>query len=334
MSDATLTRSAFARAGLIGNPSDGYFGKTIAFTFSDFKATVSLTPSDRLLIAHDMSDKNEYESFQDLIDDVNLAGYYGGVRLIKATLKRFYQFVLERNGVALDGNVSVSFTSDIPMRVGLAGSSAIIISLLRALLDHYRVDIPLPEAATLALKVETDELGIPAGLQDRVVQTYQGIVYMDFNRERMNDFGYGNYERLTPAVLPPFYIAYCKRIGEGTEVTHSDLRRRFNDGDRLVRSRMKKLAENTDRFRDALDAGDLSLMNELIDMNFDIRTELVPIAPVYRNLVNIARNCGASAKFTGSGGAIIGIADDAAFHALENALDSRQFGLLRPTIAF
>lgn len=27
---------AFARAGFLGNPSDGYFGKTISFSFTEF----------------------------------------------------------------------------------------------------------------------------------------------------------------------------------------------------------------------------------------------------------------------------------------------------------
>ena len=34
--------TAFARAGLIGNPSDGYFGKTISFTIRDFAAKVPI----------------------------------------------------------------------------------------------------------------------------------------------------------------------------------------------------------------------------------------------------------------------------------------------------
>jgi len=36
----------------------------------------------------------------------------------------------------------------------------------------------------LALAVETEDLGIAAGLQDRVAQAYQGLVFMDFERGR------------------------------------------------------------------------------------------------------------------------------------------------------
>jgi glucuronokinase len=39
---------SYARAGLIGNPSDGYFGKTIAFTFSAFSAEVTMVETPEL----------------------------------------------------------------------------------------------------------------------------------------------------------------------------------------------------------------------------------------------------------------------------------------------
>jgi glucuronokinase len=39
---------SYARAGLLGNPSDGYFGKTIAFTFSEFFAQVTMYETPEL----------------------------------------------------------------------------------------------------------------------------------------------------------------------------------------------------------------------------------------------------------------------------------------------
>lgn len=38
--------------------------------------------------------------------------------------------------------------------------------------------------ARLAQSAESDELCIPAGLQDSVIQVYEGLVYMDFDRLR------------------------------------------------------------------------------------------------------------------------------------------------------
>ena len=41
---------AYARAGVLGNPSDGYFGKTIALTLQNFRSRTLLYPSARLEI--------------------------------------------------------------------------------------------------------------------------------------------------------------------------------------------------------------------------------------------------------------------------------------------
>ena len=39
------------------------------------------------------------------------------------------------------------------------------------------------------LETETKELGVPAGPQDRVIQVYEGLVYMDFATELMDPAG-------------------------------------------------------------------------------------------------------------------------------------------------
>jgi glucuronokinase len=41
---------SYSRAALIGNPSDGYFGKTIAFTFSKYLLKSKLSTSTRPFI--------------------------------------------------------------------------------------------------------------------------------------------------------------------------------------------------------------------------------------------------------------------------------------------
>lgn len=67
----------------------------------------------------------------------------------------------------------------------MSGSSAIVVATFKALLRHYGLcaaDLGLKKAAVpeVILSIERDELGISAGLQDRVIQTYGGLVAMDF----------------------------------------------------------------------------------------------------------------------------------------------------------
>ena len=92
-----LTRKrAYARAGLIGNPSDGYHGKTISISVRNFWAEVVLYEWDSVDIVLAEDDRARFSSVHDLARDVRLHGYYGGIRLIKATIKRFVEYCQAR----------------------------------------------------------------------------------------------------------------------------------------------------------------------------------------------------------------------------------------------
>jgi glucuronokinase len=328
-----VSTRAFARAGLIGNPSDGFFGKTISASVRNYAARVTLFESPELVIEPHRNDRTSFADLAELLEDVRLGGYYGGLRLIKGAIVRFSRHCRER-GIELPArNFTIRYDSDIPVRVGLAGSSAIITAAVRALCRFYGVEVPLDEQPNLVLSVETGELGIPAGLQDRVVQAYEGLVYMDFSREIMEEYGRGRYERLDPARLPPLYVAHSSRLGEGTEVPHSDLRKRFEAGDRTVHRAMREFAELTERFRAALAAGRVGEMHELMNRNFDLRASIVQISEANWRMVNTARNAGASAKFCGSGGAVVGICEgEKLFAELSAALAEIGAVTVRPKV--
>jgi len=325
---------AYPRAGLIGNPSDGYFGKTIAFAFRNYSAHIELWESPELELLPSRRDHSVFDSIIGLHEDVKKHGYYGGFRLLKATVKAFYDYCVGR-GIKLDNrNFTLRYRSDIPNRVGLAGSSALITACMRALMGFYNVVISRHSLANLVLSVENGELGIPAGLQDRVAQAYQGLVYMDFDRALMQARGYGRYENLDLALLPPVYVAFREDLSEGTEIYHNDLRARWNRGDAEAIEAMKFWAELTVRFRAALQAGDRAEMNRLTDANFDRRAGLYNVGDGNRDMVATARRTGASANFAGSGGAIVGLfEDEAMFRRLEDAFAVKHIRVIKPDYA-
>ncbi len=304
-----LRRQAHARAGLVGNPSDGYHGKTISLTVRNFRAEVVLYEWEDVELVWTEQDQSRFRSVHDLVRDVKLHGFYGGLRLVKATIKKFVEFCL-RQGLALhDRNFSVRYHSDIPRQVGLAGSSAIIVATLRCLIDFYGVAIPVEVQPSLALAVEADELGITAGLQDRVVQVYEGLVYMDFAPEKMREqcgFLHGHYEALDPALLPPVYVAYSTDEGEPTEVFHNDIRNRFNRGEPAVVRAMGRCASLAAQAREALLGRDADLLARLLNENFEMRRSIYRLPDGQVKMVDTARSVGASAQFAGSGGAIVG----------------------------
>ena len=392
----TITARAFGRVGLLGNPSDGYGGKTISLIVPNFAAEVTLRPSERLEIVVADEPLVEARSLEDVRRSVAAHGYYGGERLVLAAIKRFLDYcdaVGLKRGQTLSGEAPLKgqtpfqtaeeqqagnslhlaagyglneeergaaeeqeagnslhlaagyglndgggesgkpgascfrfeVRSTIPRLVGLAGSSAIVTATIRALATFHQVEIPPQLLASLVLSAERDELGIPAGLQDRVVQAYEGLVAMDFSPGAMQtELGlrYGRYEPLPLTHLPPIYLAYSTAGSEPTEVVHNNLRQRYERGEPEVLAAMQEWAGLAEAGKAAIAARDWERLDQLMNRNFDLRRAVCPLNPRHVAMVAAARSAGCSAKFSGSGGAIVGTYRTAAdLLALRTALE-------------
>ena len=303
-----IQKNAYARAGLIGNPSDGYFGKTISFIVRNYRAQVVIYESPRIRIAGGFRDRLEFGSCAEFLEDVHQNGYYGGVRLIKAAIKRFSDWCRSQ-GLKLERNFTIEYDTNIPVRVGMAGSSAIVTATMRALMSFFSVEIPAPVLPGVILSAELEELGIGAGLQDRVVQVYEGAVFMNFDKAKMERQGHGDYERLDSHQLPPLYVAFHDNLAEGTEITHNDLRSRFHRGETDVVEAMTQWASYAQEARDLIAAGQGAGIGPLMNAAFDLRARLIRISPGNLELIKRGRRLGAYTQFCGSGGAIVGCYD-------------------------
>ena len=327
------TRS-FARAGLVGNPSDGYFGKTLSFAFTDFAADLVLYETPELGFVPAGEDDATFDSPDELLKDIQLFGYYGGIRLLKAVSKLFFLYCRDHDIELEKRNFTVRYTSNIPRLVGLSGSSAICTAMLKALQRFYGVSVPQEYAPTLCLEAERDELGIQCGLQDRVVQIYGGLVFMDFEQALVESTGHGRYERLDPSCLPNLYLAYDPNRAEISGKYHKKLRVLFEEKKPDIVAAMSEFADLAQQARDALVAGKPELLPSLINANFDLRDRIFNVAEANRRMVLTARSVGASAKFAGSGGAIVGTyTDDAQYAALVQALAAIGCTTLKPTVS-
>jgi glucuronokinase len=301
-----IEERAYARAGFLGNPSDGYFGKAISISIKNFGAHVTLYQSPELKIEPQVQDTNEFSNIFSLIESIKIHGYYGGDRLIKATIKTFAEYCQKNNIRIENKNFTIRYHSTIPRQVGLAGSSAIVTAAMRALTKFYTIEIPLEMFPTVVLKAEACELGITAGLQDRVIQAYEGCMYMDFNKKILEAENHGSYERLTPTIFDTLYVAYKVELSKVSGTILNDLRSRYERGDSEVIETLEEIASLAEKGKKLLKDGDIDALNVLINRNFDLRRKIMKISESNIELIETARACGASAKFAGSGGSIIG----------------------------
>lgn len=329
-----ISTRSYARAGLIGNPSDGYFGKTISFAFENFFAEVTMYETPELGFIPAEVDDASFGSMDELLHEIHLFGYYGGIRLLKATTKIFIEYCRE-HGITLPArNFTVRYKSNIPRLVGLSGSSAICTAMLKSLCTFYEVALPKEIMPTLCLNAEKFELGIQCGLQDRVIQIYDGLVFMDFEKSLVESTGHGRYIEMDPRLLPNLYIAYDPRRAEISGVYHQKLRVLFEEKKPDIMAAMSEFASLAQQSYDALTAGHPERLPALMNANFDLRDRIFNVSEANRNMVLTARSTGCSAKFAGSGGAIVGTYDDEPqFARLTEALATIGCTTIKPRIA-
>lgn len=145
-----------------GGWTDTWFakhGRVLNFAV-DLYAKVIIVPRERpgaSIIAQDYGEAIE-------IADPSQVLYDGKHDLLKAAL----------NVTKVDG-VDISVYSDVPPGCGTGSSAAVSVALIGALAVLADLHLTPHEVATLAHKLETQELGIQSGVQDQVASAAGGI---------------------------------------------------------------------------------------------------------------------------------------------------------------
>jgi glucuronokinase len=324
--------TTYARAGLLGNPSDGYGGKAIAIPLFDFRAQACLEPGGSNSARGSLSQERVRQSLLALASDSPVADSGDGTVLLEAAWRTFLKAFPEIAGRGAEDpcfRFSIRFETDIPRQVGLAGSSAIVISVLRALCQWFVVE-PAPETlAEWALSAETLELGIAAGPMDRVVQAREAMVMMDLAEPG----DCSSYRVMDEALLPELFLVWDPRGGQPSGVAHGDLRRRWERADPEVMSVMAEFRDLVDRGLGFLESGDFEGFRRAMNQNFDLRSRIFNISERDREMVEMARGHGAGAKLCGSGGAVLGSPRRASdFETLQKTFREKGYRFLRPRI--
>jgi len=296
-----------ARAALAGNPSDGHGGAVVATVVPSLTATVSSEVNDRFGFS---GSPNRFASVGDVSDWVEHTEFAGDQPLAQAALVSLHR--------RFDADLSphhVRFSTTIPRSLGLAGSSAIVTATIRSMVAAHRNEgwarhlIEHPELiASVALDAERDVLGIAAGLQDRVVQALGGTVSMEFGIGHMSvvhGLDVGSYRPIGP--LPDgLFVAYRPDSAGDSGQVH----RSADVGSHSFQQAMVRAADAGRDAADAIDRNDVRALGAAMDATFDQRAVAFPLDRSHVEMIEVARTGGASANYTGSGGAITVLAPD------------------------
>jgi galactokinase/mevalonate kinase-like predicted kinase len=283
--------SAPGRAGIIGNPTDMYGGSVISCSIRE-RATVTLRPSEHLILDNGME-----KCLVTSPEDLSLKGDFFDIA----------KAVLIGSG-STDIHAHISWTTDVPFRAGLSGSTALLVSTLAAVLAYRGIEHPPYYMAELARMIEYHHLGVFCGYQDAYMCTFGGINYMDFrDKEFHQAFGedpYATLEPLSDLALPITLIITGGQRVSGT--VHTPLRERWGAGERAVVDAYHTIAELARLGKKAFVHGHLEALGRLMNENQEISQSLGGSNPEDDRFIALARKTGAlGAKLAGSSGAIM-----------------------------
>lgn len=298
----SLTATAQARIGLLGNPSDIYGGQGVGFSLQELGVTVKLEAS----ASRSMPNELLQAAWQLFEADLTSAK-------LDPAAKPF----------------SLTFTSNIPFQGGLSGSSALVIAAIRGWSRWFGLPMEPSKIAEMAFRVENELLGIRAGALDRLVQAHDGLLAMNFS----DPFAADAVRRLDAAILPPLLLAWHGTPGQSSGDVHAPVFARWQAGDPEVCATVTELTSNAIVGRDALLSGDREKFLDCIHRNFELRAKVFPIAAADQKLVDLGRQLKAGSKLPGSGGAVLfACRDDAHRRSVEEACNQAGYETLQPTV--
>jgi len=285
----TVVASAPARANLIGNPSDLYGGAVLACSVA-CRARVALTSAPRLELA--------------VGGDVARVDGRGDLAL------RGDVFDVARAALASEPDLPaarVAYESEIPFGSGLAGSTALLAALLRAL-AAWRGDSPGPyDAAERSRSVERDLLGVACGWVDHYLCSFGGLRYVDLRGKqhegRPPGEPFATVEDLA-AFVPhlPFVLAFTG-VSHRSGSVHGPIRARWERGESEVVKAYERVGEIAREGKTALLRADWERLGALMNENHAIQRRLGGSGEANERLVGAALGAGAlGAKLAGAGG--------------------------------
>lgn len=166
------------RLGLAGGGTDvspycDTFGGVVLNATIDLHAHCTiLEATDRIIFsATDIGIRTEYPVSESLAIDGKLDLHKG-----------VYNRIVRDFGVR-PGAFRMTTYSDAPPGSGLGSSSTMVVAIVKAFVEWLGLPLGEYEIASLAYKIEREDLGLAGGKQDQYAATFGGFNFMEFNRD-------------------------------------------------------------------------------------------------------------------------------------------------------
>jgi galactokinase/mevalonate kinase-like predicted kinase len=281
--------SAPGRAGIVGNPTDMYGGAVLSCSVG-LRARVSVSSADELILETD----NQRCSIASRADLRPQGDHFDIARAILDYM-RLPPLACH-----------VQYESEIPLRSGLSGSTALVVALLQALLAWQGEFPNRYQLAERARHIELNYLKVVCGYQDAYMCTFGGLNYMDFGGKQFYRQAeaelFATIEPLADYVPElPFVLGFTGVQHASGEV-HKPIRERWLEGEAAVVEGYERITELARMGKKALLLEDWPLLGRLMNENHAIQRDLGGSGESNERLITAALEAGAlAAKLAGAG---------------------------------
>ena len=211
--------------------------------------------------------------------------------------------ILDQMGLSKQG-MKIEVFSDIPKGMGLGGSAAIAVSIIKALNNHFKLALNQDEINQMALESEKIAHGNPSGIDNTMATYGHPLIFRNGDNPlieplNINDtfsvlIGFSSTEGLTAKTVGIVRDLWKKNPGVYEKI--------FDEIDSLALQSIQAIQNN-----------DFELLGQLMNINHGLLNTLQVSTPELERLIMIARESGAlGAKLTGGGGggAVIALCKD------------------------
>ena len=211
--------------------------------------------------------------------------------------------ILDQMGLSKKG-MKIEVFSDIPRGMGLGGSAAIAVSIIKALNNHFKLALNQDEINQMALESEKIAHGNPSGIDNTMATYGHPLIFrngdnpliepLNINETFSILIGFSSTEGLTAKTVGIVRDLWKKNPGVYEKI--------FDEIDSLALQSIQAIQNN-----------DFELLGQLMNINHGLLNTLQVSTPELERLIMIARESGAlGAKLTGGGGggAVIALCRD------------------------
>jgi len=223
--------------------------------------------------------------------------------------------VLDKLGLS-DRSMRIEVFPEIPRSMGLGGSAAMAVAIVRALDRHFKLGLSDEEVNRLAFESEKVAHGSPSGLDNTIARYGKPVVFRPGDPPLVEPL---NIRRPIPAVIGMTGL-------EGlTAKTVGRVRAAWSKERKLYERIFDQIDALSLRGIEAIQDHNIAALGELMNVCHGLLNALQVSSPQLEQLVDIARGSGAlGAKLTGGGGggSIIAVCDgdtDAVVSAIRSA---------------